>query len=83
MELTKNYKVIYWGLILLFLGLTSSPTVVSGYHILIFIPTILLFKGGLRFTLPKSSWALIALVLWGLLATLVNHSELNLSLIHI
>lgn len=76
MELTKNYKVIYWGLIFLFLGLTSSPTLVSGYHILIFIPTLILFKNGMRYKLPKSSWALLALIGWGLIATFINHENL-------
>ena len=76
MEMTKNYKVIYWGLIFLFLGLTSSPTLVSGYHIFIFIPTLLLFKNGMRYKLSKSSWALIALIGWGLIATLYNHETI-------
>jgi O-antigen ligase len=73
MELTTKYKFIFWGMIFLFLGLTSSPTLVSGYHILIFIPTLLLFKDGARIKLDKSSWALIALVVWGLIATIYNH----------
>jgi O-antigen ligase len=75
-ELTKKYNFIFWGMIFLFLGLTSSPTLVSGYHILIFIPTLIIFKNGLRFKIPKSSWALIALVVWGLIATVYNNDTL-------
>ncbi len=76
MELTKKYQFIFWGMIFLFLGLTASPTLVSGYHILIFIPTILLFKDGLRFKLSKSSWCLVALVVWGLISTIYNMDTL-------
>ncbi|MFT6632381.1 MAG: O-antigen ligase [Bacteriovoracaceae bacterium] len=76
MELTKKYNFIFWGMIFLFLGLTSSPTLVSGYHILIFIPTLIIFKNGLRFKIQKSSWALIALVVWGLIATIYNNDTL-------
>ncbi len=76
MELTKKYQFIFWGMIFLFLGLTASPTLVSGYHILIFIPTILLFKDGLRFKLSKSSWCLVALVVWGLISTIYNTDTL-------
>jgi O-antigen ligase len=76
MELTKNYNFIFWGMIFLFLGLTSSPTLVSGYHILMFIPTVIIFKNGLRYKIPKSSWALIALVAWGLIATIYNNDTL-------
>jgi O-antigen ligase len=75
-ELTKKYNFIFWGMIFLFLGLTSSPTLVSGYHILIFIPTLIIFKNGLRFKIQKSSWALIALVVWGLIATIYNNDTL-------
>lgn len=76
MQLTKKYNFIFWGMIFLFFGLTSSPTLVSGYHILIFIPTLFIFKDGLRYKLSKSSWALVALVVWGLIATLVNNENL-------
>lgn len=72
MENTKIYNVILWAMGFFFFGLTSSPTLVAGYHILIFIPAIILFKDGLRFELSKSSWALIALVVWGFIATFVN-----------
>lgn len=75
-DLTKKYNFIFWGLIFLFFGLTSSPTLVSGYHILIFIPTILLIKDGARIKLSKSSWALIVLVVWGLIATLYNYNTI-------
>ena len=73
---TKKFKFIYWGLILFALGLTASPTIVSGYHILIFIPTIFLFKEGMRYKLSKSSWALVALIVWGFIATIYNQADL-------
>ena len=77
MERTKNFSFIFWGMIFLFLGLTSSPTLVSGYHIFIFIPTLLLFKNGLKIKIDKSSWALIALVIWGIVATLYNQEDIQ------
>jgi O-antigen ligase len=75
-KLEKKYQFIFWGMIFLFLGITSSPTMVSGYHILVFIPTLFLFKQGMKYKLPKSSWALIGLIIWGLIATLYNNSDL-------
>lgn len=76
MENSIKYKIIFWGLIFLFLGLTASPTIVAGYHILIFIPTFLLMSEGYRLKLPKSSVFLVGLIVWGLIATLVNHATL-------
>jgi O-antigen ligase len=73
---SKKYHFIFWGMIFLFLGLTASPTIVAGYHILIFVPTLFLFKEGLRYKLPKSSWALIALSIWGLVASFYNLESL-------
>ena len=75
-KLDKKYSFIFWGLIFLFLGLTSSPTLVSGYHILIFIPTLFIFKDGLSYKLKPSSWALLVLSLWALVATLYNEASL-------
>mgnify|MGYP000598553009 CR=1 FL=1 len=75
-NLEVKYKVLFWGMIFLFFGLTSSPTLVSGYHILIFIPTLLLFKDGHRFKFSKSSISLLALATWGLIATFYNHDTL-------
>lgn len=72
MKHPKLYNVIFWALIFLFFGLTSSPTLVAGYHILIFIPAIILFKNKLRYPLSYSSCSLIGLVLWGMIATLYN-----------
>lgn len=76
MIFSKKYHFIFWGMIFLFLGLTSSPTMVAGYHILTFIPGLIILVNGFRIKLSKSSWALIALIIWGLIATLMNHSEL-------
>lgn len=76
MEQTVKYRFIFWGMIFLFFGITASPTLVAGYHILIFIPTLLLIKGGERLKISKSSWALITLVVWGLIATVYNHESL-------
>lgn len=72
-QITTLYRFIFTALIFLFLGLTTSPTGVSGYHIIIFIPAlILLFRGQGRFKLSGSSISLILLFLWGLLSTIVN-----------
>lgn len=71
-----KFKFIFAALIFLALGLFTSPTVVSLYHILIIIPMILLIKSGARFKLPRSSWALLALFLWGLISTGINFSDL-------
>ena len=71
-----NYRFIFAGMICLFLGLTSSPTLVAGYHILIFIPTVILISKGARVQISKSSWALLALIGWGLISTIYNFSDL-------
>ena len=71
-KLNKTYQFIFWGLIFLFLGLTTSPTVVGGYHIVILIPTLYLFMKGERISFSKSSLFLIALFTWGLIATFYN-----------
>lgn len=75
---TKDYKfnTIYAALIFLVLGLFVSPTVVSLYHILIIIPTLILIKQGSRFKLPNSAKALLLLFSWGLLSTAINYNEL-------
>lgn len=75
-EMRKTYHFIFWGLIFLFLGLMTSPTGVSLYHILIFIPTVFLLIKGERVKLQKSSWSLIALFTWGLIATFYNYGTL-------
>ena len=76
LSLDRTYKFIFAAMIFFAFGLTASPTLVSGYHILLFIPTIIIYKRGFRFKLSKSSWALVALIIWGLIATVASHSEL-------
>ena len=73
----KTFKWIMWAQIFLAAGFLASPTVVSLYHIVIFIPTLLLLKDGERFKIPKSGWFLIALTLWGVVCNTVNLDELE------
>lgn len=69
----KKFKWIYWSMVFLALGVISSPTVVSLFHILIAIPAILVFKDSYKeVKIPKSSWFLIALFGWGLISAFVN-----------
>ena len=70
------YNFIFTGLIFLVLGVFTSPTIVSLYHIFLIIPTLILLKRGERFTLPKSSWVLVAIFIWGLICNLLNYSDL-------
>lgn len=55
----------------------AASFLTSLYHILIIIPTILLFKSGLRIKIPKSGWFLLALVVWVIICNTVNISELQ------
>ncbi len=75
-EMGKSYQFIFWGLIFLFLGLMTSPTGVSLYHILIFVPTVFLIIQGDRIQISKSSWCLILLSVWGVIATFYNYGTL-------
>lgn len=69
----KTFKWIYAALIFLSIGFLSSPTIVSLYHIIIFIPAlIVIFKKDLRIKLSVSAWFLIALFIWGIIATTYN-----------
>lgn len=70
------FTTIYIALIFLCLGLFTSPTVVSLYHILLLVPTVLLIWRGERIRISKSSYALIALFLWGMVTTAFNFSDL-------
>lgn len=73
----KTYKAIYWALVFLCLGFLSSPTLVSLFHIIIAIPIFICLKRlKLEITIPKSSWALILLFGWGLIATIANYPDL-------
>ncbi len=78
MPIKKDYifNFIFAALIFLALGLFTSPTIVSLYHILLIVPTILLFKAGERFKIATSGRILILLFLWGLLSTFVNYPDL-------
>lgn len=73
----KTYKAIYWSLIFLCLGFLSSPTIVSLFHIVILIPIFICFKRlKPEISIPKSSWILILLFSWGLIATIGNFPTL-------
>lgn len=75
----KKYYFIYASFIFLTLGLMTSPTVIAGHHILIFIPALLLLlKNKKEFLpkLPKSSMMLIGLSLWGIISAIYNHETL-------
>ena len=77
--LTKNektFKWMNWALIFLALGFLASPTIVSLFHILFAVPAILLIKREGFPKLPKSSIALLALVVWGAIATTYNFDTL-------
>ena len=69
----KTFKWIYVALGFLSLGVITSPTVVSLYHILIIVPTfIVYFRGAYKVRIPTSSWFLIGLFLWGIVCTIYN-----------
>ena len=79
METQKKDTVflfIYIALIFFSLGLTASPTIVSGYHILIFIPMFFCFKRVPGIQLKKSSLSLLILAVWGLLTTAIQYSTI-------
>lgn len=73
----KKYKFIYTALIFLALGLMTSPTVLAGYQIFIIIPALLLIKPlKNEIKIPKSSWILIAISLWGFISAIYNFDHL-------
>lgn len=72
----KTFKWISYALIFLSIGFLSSPTIVSGYHILIVIPMLITISRAKSFTIPKSGWFLIALSVWGLICNFVNLEDL-------
>lgn len=75
--LTRKYYTIFAALFFLSLGVFSSPTIVSLYHILIAIPALMILFTDKRETLSKSSWILLMLFAWGTLCTVYNFDELN------
>jgi O-antigen ligase len=69
----KTFKWIYASLFFLTIGFLASPTVVSLYHILIFIPAIIVYKKKIySINIPKSGWFLLALFGWGIICTTYN-----------
>lgn len=73
----KTFKAINWSLTFLALGFLSSPTLVSLFHIIILIPIfICISRLKSEIQLPKSSFILILLFVWGLCSTLINYSQL-------
>jgi O-antigen ligase len=72
-KLDRKYYFIYTALIFLALGLMVSPTIVAGYHIFITIPAFLIFwKYKNEIKVPKSSYILIAISVWGLTSAFYN-----------
>ena len=69
----KTFKWIYAALFFLTIGFLASPTLVALYHILIFVPAIIVItKKDLNIQLPKSAWILIVLFVWGIISTTYN-----------
>lgn len=75
----RLYYSIYVGIIFLSLGIFVSVSVPSLYHIFMVVPCVYFtwkyLKSGYK--LPKSSYALIGLVLTGYLSNIVNYDGLN------
>lgn len=69
----KTFKWILFALAFLALGVITSPTIVSLYHILIIVPAIIVYKRKLyQVQVPASSWFLLALFAWGIVSTAYN-----------
>lgn len=69
----KKARFLGISLIFLVLGVCSSPTIVGGYHILIFIPAVLVYLSKTyKVKISKSSWALLALFVWGIICGIYN-----------
>src|SRR5690554_4032076 len=69
----KTFKWILAALTFLALGTIVSPTIVSLYHILIIVPAIIVYaRREYPVKVPLSSWFLIALFVWGVVATVYN-----------
>ena len=80
-KMTSRANKIFFGLIsialfFLALGMFSSPTLVSGYHIFILIPSIaFLFKEKIS-SFSVSTYVLAAIFVWGVICNLVNQDEM-------
>lgn len=69
----KTFKWIMAALSFLALGMITSPTIVSLYHILIFIPAVIVYNRKLyKIDIPLSSWFLLGIFVWGLISTIYN-----------
>lgn len=69
----KTFKWIMFALAFLALGVITSPTIVSGYHIFMIIPAIIIYRRKLyKVEMPLSSWFLLALFFWGIICTIYN-----------
>ena len=70
------FALITIALFFLALGMFSSPTLVSGYHIFILIPSLaFLLKEKIRSFKP-STYILAVMLVWGLIFNLANHNDL-------
>lgn len=74
----KLLKLTYISYFFVALGVFVSVTIPAGFHILAFIPFLIMtyhyFKAGHK--LPVSAWALLVYALWGYLTSIVNFSTL-------
>jgi O-antigen ligase len=79
----ENYikeKFTYWGIGSIALGVFVSVTIPSLFHIFVLVPALIVcFESFKReeLKLPKSSYFLIALVLWGYIANIYNFDRLD------
>lgn len=70
------FNFINISLLFFALGLTSSPTIVSAYHIFIFVPMIFTMRKIGKIKLTKSSIFLLALAAWGIFVTGIQFSTI-------
>lgn len=76
----RSYKFIYWGSFTVALGVFTSVSLPSLFHMMAIIPLVLLNIKLIRdkeFSLPKSAWVLVALIVLGYISNFVNFSTLN------
>lgn len=74
----RFYKMMYWAMIFLALGIFVSVSIPSLYHMLFFVPIVYFAKKDIKSLrdISKSSWALIILTLVAYISNTINFSEL-------